>query len=159
MIRSPYLIQRAEIRRPFVKGRFTEAVDLDYMGSAEFEFGALPQSLRALQAKIDQINLTTEPRILEGDRSLRVLHTFDRDEYEVYFGYLLELRAGRGHTKETTGFAASSVPSQYYITDFWWDVRNNVMFSFDKQFMNRLSDRLQDSWRYMDQQAAARSAT
>jgi hypothetical protein len=63
---TPYLIQRGEIKRPLVEGRLSEAVNLDYMGSAEFEFGALPKSLRALQSMVDAISLTTEPRTAEG---------------------------------------------------------------------------------------------
>lgn len=44
---TPYLVQRGKIRHPLVEGRFSDAVNLDYMGSAEFEWGALPKSLRA----------------------------------------------------------------------------------------------------------------
>lgn len=154
MIHHPYLIQRGEIKRPLVAGRFSEAVDLDYMGSAEFEFGALPKSLRALQSMVDAISMTTEPRILEGDRSLRVLHPFTPEEYEEYLGYLLELRAGKRRTKETTCFAADYPPMEFSKTDIWWDIGNHVMFSFDKVFMNRLTDHLVASWKYMDEQKA-----
>lgn len=154
MIRQPYLIQRAEIKRPLVEAteRFSNAAVLDYMGSAEFEFGALPSSLRQLQANVDRISLTVEPRIKDGERSLRVLHTFTPEEYEEYVGYLMELRADKRRTKETTRFAEGYEQGKYNKTDLWWDLDNSTMFSFDKIFMNRLGDHLVASWKYMDEQ-------
>lgn len=154
MVHHPYYIQRCEIKRPLTEGRFSEVVQTDYMGSAEFEFGALPKSLRALQASVDLIQLTTEPRITEGERCLRVLHTFSSPDYEEYLGYLLELRADKRRTKEVTRFAAGRQMDRYSKTDLWWDIDNHVMFSFDKIFMNRLGDALVASWKYMDEQRA-----
>lgn len=151
---TPYLIQRGTINRPLVEGRFSEAVNLDYMGSAEFEFGALPKSLRALQAKVDSISLTTEPRITdEGGASLRVLHTFTPDEYEEYVGHLLKLREGQLRTKESTWFDKEH-PKRFKTLrcDVWWDIDNHVMWTFDKVFAKRLGDHLAASWKYMDEQ-------
>lgn len=152
-MRTPYLIQRGNIFHPLVDDRLSKAVNLDYMGSAEFEFGALPKSLRALQASIDRISLTTEPRILDGERSLRVLHTFSPDEYEQYLAHLLQLRAGKLHTKESTWFDVDH-PTRFKALrcDFWWDIDNHVMWTFDKNFSKRLVDVLVASWKYMDEQ-------
>ena len=154
MVHNPYLIQRATIHHPRREGRFSEAVSLDYMGSAEFEWGALPQSLRELQARVDAIKVTIEPRITgENGESLRVLHTFTDEEYEEYFGHLLNLREGKGQTKESTYFDKDH--SKHFKTlrcDLWWDLNNSVMFTFDKVFMKRLPDHLVASWKYMDEQ-------
>lgn len=156
MIHTPYHIQRGKIKHPLVEGRFSEATDLDYMGSAEFEFGALPMSLRALQARVDDIKITVEPRITgESGESLRVLHTFTPDEYEEYVGHLLKLRAGTARTKESTYFDVEH-PKHFKTLrcDLWWDIDNHVMWSFDKVFMKRLPDHLVTSWRFMDEQKA-----
>ncbi len=152
-MRTPYLIQRGKIRQPLVEDRFSKAVNLDYMGSAEFEFGALPKSLRALQTLVDQISVTVDPRITDtgGGASLRVLHTFDGDGYEAYFEHLLAAREGRLRTKESTWFDkdhSKQFPS--LRADVWWDIDNHVMWSFDKNFMKRLPDFLVASWKYMD---------
>lgn len=153
-MRTPYLIQRGKINRPMTDGRFSEMVDLDYMGSAEFEFGALPKSLRALQANVDSISVTVEPRI-QGDNgeNLRILHTFGPDEYEEYLAYLLKLREGTLHTKESTWFDKEH-PKRFASLrcDVWWDIDNHVMWTFDKNFMKRLPDALVASWKYMDEQ-------
>lgn len=151
---TPYLIQRGKIVRPMPDDRFSKLVDLDYMGSAEFEFGALPKSLRALQARVDSISITVEPRITgENGESLRVLHTFSPEEYEQYVAYLLQARDGKLRTKESTWFDkdhAKRFPS--LRCDVWWDIDNHVMWSFDKNFMKRLPDALVASWKYMDEQ-------
>ncbi len=154
MIQQPYLIQRGMIAHPLVKGRLGEAVSMDYMGSSEFEFGALPQSLRALQRVQDKLTRVTETRIKSGEQSLRVLHALSPADYTEYFGYLLEMRADRLRTKEVTRFAAGYEQTRPHGTDFWWDVDNHVMFSFDKTFMNRLEDCLAASWKFMDEQKA-----
>ena len=153
-IDTPYLIQRGKIKHPMVDGRFSEAVDLDYMGSAEFEFGALPKSLRALQSLMDSISVTTEPRITdESGASLRVLHTFTSEEYEQYLVHLFAMRDGKLRTKESTWFDKDH--SKHFKTlqcDLWWDIGNHVMWTFDKRFAKRLSDHLVASWKYMDEQ-------
>lgn len=157
-LQTPYLIQRATIVRPLKRtGRFSEVVDLDYMGSSEFEFGALPASLRMLQKHIDDIKLTVEPRLRDTDNhNLRVLHTFNEADYEGYVQHLLNLRADKQRTKECTRFQASYPASRFTVTDLWWDINNHTMFSFDKNFMNRLSDRLVESWKYMNEEKAKR---
>jgi hypothetical protein len=153
-MKTPYLVQRCEIRRPLVKGRISEALSLDYMGSAEFEFGAVPKSLRTLQAGVDRIKLTVDPRIKNGESSLRVLHMFTPQEFEQYFKYIEQMRANKLRLKESTRFEAGREPSKYSVCDVWWDIENDVFWSFDKIFMNRLPDCLVASWKYMDEQKA-----
>ena len=153
-MRTPYLIQRGKIKHPMVEGRFAQLVELDYMGSAEFEFGSLPKSLRALQAMADNISVTVEPRVTgERGESLRVLHAFSPEEYEEYVLHLLSLRDGQLRTKESTWFDkdhSKRFPS--LRCDMWWDIDNHVMWSFDKNFMKRLPEALVASWKFMDEQ-------
>lgn len=158
-MRNPYLIQRAEIVRPIAEPteRISNAVRFEYMGSAEFEFGALPESLRAIRALGDKWNRRTVLEIKEGEASLRVYSAFTDEEFEEYKAHLLRLRdpKARPNTKESTYFEEGrKAASKYIRTDFWWDLDNHVMFGFDKEFMNRLPSYLAASWRYMDEQKA-----
>lgn len=156
LIRTPYLIQRATIRTPLAAGtaRLSEAAAMDYMGSAEFEWGALPQSLRTLQLDQKLLQIVKVPEIMEGEQQLRVLHAFDDPEdFAKYKEYLLRLR-GVGESvrlKEHTEFDLT-LKSSWYKANFWWDVDNHVMFSFHKIFMNRLQEYLASSWKYMNEQ-------
>lgn len=159
MIRTPYLIQRAEINRPLAPAtvRLSQAVNFDYMGSAEFEFGALPQSFRRIEAMADAWKCRTVPEIMEGEMALRVWSAFTDEEFEEYKGYLLRLRnPGKDsiRTKEGTRFEAGREKSTYSNTDFWWDIDNDVMFGFDKTFMNRVGDYVANSLIYMNEQKA-----
>lgn len=151
-MQSIYLVQRGKINHPMVVDRLSKTVDLDYMGSAEFEFGALPKSLRTLEALINQTMMTVEPRITDdAGRSLRVLHTFSDEEYEEYFSKLLTLREGKTRTKESTWFDKNHATMFKILRcDFWWDINNHVMWSFDKNFMKNLPDVLVASWKYMN---------
>jgi hypothetical protein len=156
-VQIPYSIQRGVIKNPLADAtaRLSQAVSLEYMGSAEFEFefGALPRSLRAIESKLSDVKLTVVNDITDNERSLRVLHTFNDEDFAKYKTYLLRMRNEKlGHlrTKEYVGFDPSYA-SKYNKTDFWWDVENNVMWSFHKPFMNRITDHLAASFKYMNE--------
>jgi hypothetical protein len=151
-IKTPYLIQRGEIKRPLMDEscRLSEAVSLDYMGSAEYEFGALPASLRAMQAMAVDLQKTVLKSVANDDAPLKVIHSMSADGFKQYEKHLLALRNGALRTKEVSRFAHDYPMGKYTHTDFWWDIQNSVMWSFDKEFMNRLPAYLASSWRYMD---------
>lgn len=141
-MKKPYLIQRATILRPLANknARLSKAVNFDYMGSAEFEFEALPSSFRAIQAVADDWKQHLVPEICEQDKMLRVYSAFTEAELQEYTQHLLKLRAGHLRTKEATRFEVNYGATFKYTepSDFWWDIENHVMFGFDKAFMNRL---------------------
>lgn len=162
MIKQAYLIQTGEIQKPYndYKGkRLSESVDLQYMGSAEFEFGALPKSLRALQSnetmiQLDKVEFQNE--VYKGhdlSGTLRILHIFNKEELNHYIEeYLIPMFRDKLHLKERSEFGYSSIRhnGERSKVDFWWDIENHVMWSFDKLFMKRILDHLQASWDYMD---------
>ena len=159
MTTQPYLIQRATINHPLAahETKLSDSVNFDYMGSAEFEFGALPKSLRRLQEMKGALTQRKVDRIVDGERSLRIVSALTDAEFEEYVGYLVQLRTGKPtsiRTKEMTYFDIALMSRfaerRNPATDFWWDIQNNVMFSFDKLFMNRLVAHLEASWAYMD---------
>jgi len=164
-MRAPYLIQRGELRQPLAEGtaRFSDAVNCDYMGSAEFEFGALPQSLRRFQAQKANWSIRKIPEITEdksaegvGERQLRVLSCMNDAQFAEYKAHLIAARHEKTapRTKESTNFTVEARARSKYSaeTDFWWDIDNDVMFSFHKIAMNRLQQWLESSFAYMDNQ-------
>jgi hypothetical protein len=153
-MKTPYLIQTATIHTPLASGdvRLSKAVELDYMGSAEFEFGALPKSLRALQKGVLKLRIVSS--ITENNVPLRVLSMLSDEEFEEYTKYLLRLRnekRGKIDLKENSHFDPSERFSWSKV-DFWWDIENHVMWSFHKPFMKRLEEHLKSSFKYMDEQ-------
>lgn len=159
-IRKPHLVQRGTINRPLAKSdmKLGDAINFDYMGSAEFEFGALPKSLRRIEDKAAALVQTTVPEICDGDgRSLRVWSILTGDDFVLYLTHLHAMRAGKYRLKERSCFDADPNRSSRRI-DFWWDIQNDVMWGFDKAFMNRLGDYLATSFAYMKSERAKRQA-
>jgi hypothetical protein len=173
---TPYHIQRAKIVSPLAPAteRLSKAVQFDYMGSSEFEFGALPKSFRRLQKNKDAWRVRRVATISDGttDSFLRVFSALSDDEFVEYEAFLYKLRNGSFGSvqlKERSEFSLEErappapilpVPGRRrrkvvnpYVrvyADFWWDIDTDVMFSFHKIFMNRLSDYVTASLGYMD---------
>jgi hypothetical protein len=155
-MKTPYLIQRGQIKRPlgdFRDQRLSKAVALDYMGSSEFEFGALPKSFREIEKVVDKANLRVIPEIKDKEgKSLRVFSVLTDEEWIQYLPYLHKMREGKLHCKECVRFEASREPSKYSNCDFWWDIENHVMWSFDKSFMNSIHEYVAASLNFMNEQ-------
>lgn len=159
---TPYLIQRAEIKTPLAEKdtRLSQAVNFDYMGSAEFEFGALPESFREIEKfPAHAWRCRQVPEITEGETPLRVWSALSDEDFAVYTVWLKQFRAGSPkmpHTKEGVHFEAVRGPFSYGNTNFWWDIENHVMFGFKKEFMKRVGDYVASSLKYMNEQKAVK---
>lgn len=153
-LQSSHLIQIGTIRRPlgdYTQAKISDAVNMEYMGAAEFEFGALPKSLRSIEAKLTQVRVRVVDEIKDKEgKSLRVLHCFDTETMDEYVEVLKNLRANKVRTKECHYFEETYVPGRFTQYDYWWDIRNHVMWSFDKNFMNRLKGHIESSLKYMN---------
>ena len=155
-VKQPYLVQLAEINRPLGQYRgkkFSEAVSTEAMGNSNFEFGAMSKSLRAFQAQFENVTIRKVETITDKDGSvLRVLSTLNDQDWEIYKQHLHSLREDKIRMEEVSRFAKDYQMGRYSNTDLWWDIQNQVMWSFDKQFMNRLTEHLQASFKHMDEQ-------
>lgn len=156
-VSQPWLIQRALIQTPFADVKdatLSNSVRFDYMGAAEFEYGALPKSLRRLResAKDKSIKVRTVKEILSKESSLRVLSRFSDSEFQEYLQHLHLLRQGQIRLKESSYFDITRrhhFPTLYDNTDFWWDIDNDVMWSFNKVYMKKLPSYLENSFKVM----------
>ena len=161
MIRAPYLIQRGEIKTPLAdpNSRLSFAVNFDYMGSAEFEFGALPKSFRRIEANANDWKCRIVEEIKEDDVPLRVWSAFTDEEFDKYKKYLLQMRdpknnGGRLKTKEAVRFEHDYDHGKFCCTNFWWDIDNDVMFGFKKELMKRVGNYVAASLAYMNDKTA-----
>lgn len=156
-----YLVQRGTIETASIKKnspdhRFSKVTNLDYMGSAEFEWGALPQSLRRMGEQLDNAETVVMDDITNADgQSLRVYYgsnTLHKRVRPDFVDDLHKLRAGKKRLKEYSAFEANFKPYGSRETDLWWDVDNDVMWSFNKKFMNKLPIVLKNSIDFMNAQ-------
>lgn len=154
---GPTFLQRGTICRPL--GQFSdaplfEAVEMDFMGAAEYENGALIRSLRRFEAQALLYEMINDEQItaqVDGrEFALKLFANFDslqqRDEY------MIDLYA-MFHKASKADLLGINVKDRISLvrTDFWWDIKNDVFMSFDKQFMSRLMQHLQCTVRTLNQ--------
>lgn len=137
---EPYLIQRASFTKRNYKKGIDSILMFDYMGSAEFEFGALPKSLKRIRESIDNyIYLTLKIK----DKSIRI---FCKSDYEnLIEEYLINLSINKFRLKEFSGFNSYINQEGHFKDDyhFWWDIDYDIMFwiddsDFEKEFRNNI---------------------
>jgi len=156
-IYTPYLVQRCHIKDGISHTkRFSENLETDYMGSSEFEFGALPKSLRAINADIKRYHIVQIKDITDSKGRPLILWTkIPFEHIEEYVEHLKNMREGKAHLKESTHFAKDYKHwREYGQTNFWWDLDNDAMFSFEPAIMKIISDSVVESGHFMEEQKA-----
>jgi hypothetical protein len=143
-LRTPYLIQRGQIKADLKPEHgFTATVKLDYMGAAEFEFGAPRRSFQAMDELSKEGDRDLSLRVVKsikgmGSHWLRTVSALTEAEHREYEGYLQQLWADSLRTKEWTNFNDKQLITRrgsFGYTNIWWDIDNNVIFSFDSVYM------------------------
>jgi hypothetical protein len=142
-MKKPYLVQRATINKTFKNKKLSEAVIFDYMGSSEFECGAIPRAFKEL--KLNKEKLTLSNIILDGKTLWFTHYLTNIDDFSQYVGYLRDLYDDKIRLKETSRFAKNT----RYVgnIDFWWDIENNVMWSYNEYFMREILNCLNESFK------------
>jgi len=130
----PFLVQRAEKKhRPERKG-IDSIIKFSYMGSSDFEWGALPNSLGVIRKNINTYTYLDVP--IEG----KVVTVFcPEDKKSLMETYLKELGECKHHLKEGSYFDSYLFGRDNVDTDLWWDLENFVIFwdkdnAFEKEF-------------------------
>lgn len=127
-----YLIQRASFMDRDYKNGIDSIISLDYMGSSEFEWGAVPQSLARIREDINAYTYLDVP-IYNKDITVFCKET----QKPLVKEYLTNLADCNMRLKEYSDFDYYVNPSEYYRvrreishhrTDFWWDLENDLMF-------------------------------
>lgn len=143
----PWLIQRAFFLDRKGRKGIDSILQFDYMGSAEFEFGALGESLSRIRGRLDDYTSNT---FWIGDRKeIHIFYPNNIDTTDILV-YLRELGVGEIRLKERSDFDTYVNPEDAMFpnrTDFWWDIDNDIMFwkndpepgGFNEKFRNAIS--------------------
>ncbi len=126
---QPYLIQRAKLEKhPNERAvGIDRLLDFDYMGSSEFEYGALPDSLKQVRAEIDAYKMYDYVFKNNPSKSVTV-YCKATDEKEVN-GFLEQLSKNKIRLKEVCDLSEYvSGERGYRNSDFWWDIDNHFFF-------------------------------
>lgn len=139
---QPYMIQRAKfMSRPEAKG-IDAILRFDYMGSSEFEYGALGDSLRAIRRELDKYDYFDHA--ING----RPLTIFCKKEDEqTVKEHVNGLAARKFRLKEYCDLSGYTNPEDSILkcfNDHWWDIYNHYMFwkaseHFTEDFKNRIA--------------------
>lgn len=143
-MKTPYLVQRATILTPLMppNTRLSKAVNFDYMGSSEFEWGALPKAFKA-----SSLSPTLTLKFIQ-EQNLRILLP-QGITLEEYLPYLDKMKEQKLRLKESISYGLDPKDIFHQRDNFWWDIENNVMWSHHKQFMKRLPNYLRESFVWM----------
>jgi hypothetical protein len=151
---NPYLIQRGLVKSLAKQNRVSEAVKLDYMGSAEFEFGALPQALRVAKALLPMFStFGVDDQLVENneDSVLYFCGVFDTVQQKLdYLEKLNQVIDRKLYTQESIRFDRKSDKLQFEDNcNFWWDIKNHVFFSTNQELIKLIPSFVKNSVDYM----------
>ena len=126
---QPYLIQRAKFENRENRKGIDALLSFDYMGSAEFEFGALPNSLKRVRQNISDYIVLQHTFKKNPSKSVTV---FCKKEQKEFVGEILDCLAERKfRLKEYCDLAVwveNNEPAIPRCNDFWWDILNDWFF-------------------------------
>jgi hypothetical protein len=161
--KNPYLVQRGRFYAPDYRNGYKPSdkrgidrvVNLDYMGAAEYEWGAVPMSYERIVWADEYFifSFKHEGKELLGLATQRIhvdyLNCWEDMARGKYFNTKMGHRVDRyfeGKTftrlKQGCKKKTEEVPNYGYV-DFWWDIRNDVMV-FPPEFETTVREALQE---------------
>lgn len=120
-----WLIQRCKFEDSEHKSGIDSILSFDYMGSSEFEWGALHKSLGNIRSELNEYTYLDVPM------QDKVITVFCKDSQKsVIKLYLTELAKNKMRLKEFSAFDSYIKNDGYFKDrfDFWWDIENDLMF-------------------------------
>lgn len=150
MLERPFLIQRCEVE----PGRLR----YQYMGSAEFEFGARAESLKRLFAK-ELCLLSTTLRVKGKEVPVYLIASgdFSLDDYQPY---LEQMAVNDLYLKEMSEFHKAieqqrGVKLNWEVrANVWFDIENDVLWTLTEENQQVLLECLRDINKAWEQQRA-----
>ena len=120
-----WLIQRCKFENRDYKTGIDSILDYDYMGSSEFEWGALPAALKRIRMGIENytyININIEGKDISVFCKISQVAEIEQ--------YLNELAKNKIQLKEFSAFDQYIKGDGHFSDrfDFWWDIDNDLMF-------------------------------
>jgi hypothetical protein len=134
-----YLIQRGLFKDRDYKKGIDSILEFDYMGSSEFENGALFESLSAIRHNFNKY------LYMDIICNNKVITVFCRDNQKAEIQeFITQLAENKMRLQEFSGFGDyiydKDLKDKY---DFWWDIENHIMFwKKDEIFQSKFSDQI-----------------
>jgi len=131
-MKDSWLIQRGVFKTRENKTGIDHIITFDYMGSAEFEFGALPASFERIISDYDKYELfMTDIKSMYNVPLMVYCKTEDKGDV---LQIIKKLSTDSIRLKEWITFQYKITKSEYSWNEpkenFWWDIENDFMFFF-----------------------------
>jgi len=144
-MKTPYLIQRMILHKDVPKNPSLDNLyRMDYMGSSEFEWGALPKSLKQFTKNFNKIELYRMKKIIDYENKMLVLIGLPENtkEYRRFVPDLLEDKIRLKERSELCAAMKGYDPILGYDKPYneqrhpsaWWDIENHIMMIFGVQY-------------------------
>lgn len=160
-ISEVYLVQRAAMRENISNSQvvgYDSAFSNDFMGSAEYEFGALAKSLRKITPNLEHYQIFAHKTLKHPDG--RGLFMFCRPEVKDDLSSILEILATDGSYSSKHGY---QLKESAYLDNIlkgqksgllaginlWWDIENLWFAGLGKPVVVRLElalKKLKEKW-------------
>ena len=144
-MKTPYLIQRMILHKnPPKNPPLDNLYRMDYMGSSEFEWGALPKSLKQFTKNFDKLELVRMKKIVDYKNKMLVLIGLPENAKE-YRRFVPDLLEDKIHLKERSELCAAmkgydpilgyNKPyNEQIYPSAWWDINNHIMMIFGVRY-------------------------
>ena len=129
-----YLLQRAEFRNHDTYKGLDKILLFEYMGSAEFEFGALGKSLERIR---QASNTYSYKKYRVKGKTFTVYAV--KSVHEYFEEFINKLIDNKIRLKEASYIGRAFEKYKHYNTSFWWSLDNDFMFwvenkDFEQEF-------------------------
>jgi hypothetical protein len=127
---KPYLLQRCKLKKVEGKPTISELFKLDYMGSSEFEWGAIPHAIMTYAKELRKPDFVDAFFVVEVPRLGKTfsVHCLASQLKEVQeFVKKFEESNYPAHLKEALHL--DSKPGRYDHVDFWFDLEHFFVFT------------------------------
>lgn len=123
-MKTPCLVQRGKFKTPEKIEGIDSLIHFDYMGSAEFEFGALPKALKEICAVFSQLKVMETDIKTEDDRQLWLLCKPEDEPALQEFWHKAVNDRYSVRTKELLWYGKDIKNDRIGgdDTEFWWDI-------------------------------------
>jgi hypothetical protein len=142
-----YLVQRANFKERENKTGIDSILRFDYMGASEYEWGALPDSLKRIRKEIDTYTYMDIP--IED----KVITVFCKETQKSDMKtFLREIADDKMRMKCMSKFdiyiksKVGDKPNSWNEFDFWWDLENDLMWwkksnEFEGSFKEKINEK------------------
>ena len=122
---TTYLVQRAQVNFETGGKGIDSILQWDYMGASEYEWGALPKSIKAIRDNISEYTYLDIPL---GKKAITAFCT--NEQKPLMKQFLTDLSKNKIRLKMSSHFDSVIKGEGYYHdrTNFWFDIENNLMF-------------------------------